>query len=131
MQTPIESGRPRLPHDRAVAVFLAALTLTGCDSFFEIQGRVTDCGTNAGLAGADVDVHVDRGYQDRMESFPNETMTDARGDYFVGLNDPSESWVTLTFHRDGYLSFTAAQFKGHGHSDPAYDLCLTQAPPPP
>ena len=107
-----------------VAILLAALALAGCDTFFGVQGRVTDCETDAPLAGVVVDVQVDRGFRDRMQSIPSAAETDADGKYAVHLNEPERSWVTLTFHRDGYLSLTSPQIKGHEYRDAAYDLCL-------
>jgi Carboxypeptidase regulatory-like domain len=119
-------------HDSHVALLLLALTLAlpACDTFFDIRGRVTDCGTSAPIAGVSIDVHIDRGFHDEMASLPNEAMTDAGGNYRVGLNSPSDTWATLTFHRDGYSSFTSPQFKGHDINDPPYDVCLTPIPAP-
>jgi hypothetical protein len=111
-------------------IVLGALFLTGCDRFFGIRGQVTDCTSAAPLAAVGIDVHVERGYRDRVESFPNDAMTDANGQYGFDLNDPSESWATLTFHREGYPSLTPPQFQGHEMSDPPVDLCLTQTATP-
>lgn len=121
-------SRPR--RDRLVAILLAALALPACDRFFGIQGTVTDCDTAAGLAGVGVDVHVDRGYRDRMQSLPDYVATDDEGHYAVHLNEPERTWATLTFHLDGYQSLTSPQFQGHEYVDPPYDPCLTPAPAP-
>jgi hypothetical protein len=115
---------------RFVAILLVALALPACDTFFGIHGTVTDCDTSAGLAGVSIDVQVDRGFQDRMQSLPNAAMTDAQGKYGLTLNEPSRSWATLTFHLDGYQSLTTPQLKGHEYEDAPYDVCLMPTPAP-
>ena len=113
-----------------VAILLVALALPACDTFFGVHGTVTDCGTSAGLAGVSVDVQVDRGFRDRMQSLPNYAVTDAEGRYAVHLNEPARTWATLTFHLDGYQSLTPPQFKGREHEDAPFDVCLMPTPAP-
>jgi hypothetical protein len=109
---------------------LSALLLPACDCFFGVRGLVTDCVTAAPLAAVGVDVKVDRGYGDRVESFPNETTTDAEGQFKFELNDPCQSWATLTFHREGYVSLTPPQLRGHHMADPPLGVCMTNAAAP-
>jgi hypothetical protein len=138
MQPRAKSARRAATYDTTVTSFapvcavvaLAGLFATGCDSFFVVRGQVTDCTSGAPLPAVSVDVDVERGYDDRVESFPDMTMTDAKGNYQIGLNDPSESWATLTFHRQGYLSLTPPQFKGHTDRDPPANVCLNQVATP-
>lgn len=120
---------PRNP-DRVVAIVFAALLLAACDTFFGVRGRVTDCATLAPLAGVAIDVHVERGFRDRMESLPNEDTTNARGEFQFDINDPESTWATLTFHREGYQSKTLPQLKGHATQDPPLEVCLDAAPAP-
>jgi hypothetical protein len=129
MQRPTKWGERRARPDARVAIVLSALLLPACDCFFGVRGLVTDCVTAAPLAAVGVDVKVDRGFQDRVESFPNETSTDPKGQFKVELNDPCQSWATLTFHRDGYVSVTPPQLRGHDMSDPPLDVCLNAAAP--
>jgi hypothetical protein len=128
IQARIESGRRRPCPDIRVALLVLSLALPACDTFFGMRGRATDCDTAAPLAGVGVDVQVDKGINNQMFSLPDEAATDARGDYQFEINSPAGTWATVTFHRDGFLSFTPAQFKGHQLSDPPFDLCLTPAP---
>jgi hypothetical protein len=113
--------------DIAVAVGLALSLCTGCDTFFGARGTVTDCGSAAPLPGVIVDVHVDRGFEDRMESLPNVATTDTNGRYGFDINDPSSTWATLTLHVDGYAPLTPPQLPGHAQSDPPIDVCLNAA----
>jgi len=112
------------------AIVAGGLFLTACDSFFGVRGQVTDCVSLAPLAAVDIDVHVERGYRDRVESLPNEATTDPNGHYEFDINDPSDSWATLTFHREGYLSLMPPQYQGHSERDPPVNVCLNQAATP-
>jgi hypothetical protein len=130
MRDAAESRPSRRHPDARVAVVLAALLLPACDAFFGVSGRVTDCATGAALANVDIDVHVERGYRDRMESLTDVAMTDAKGAFHFDLNDPQDSWATLTLRRLGCQSLTPPQFKGHSAQDPPVELCLDAAPTP-
>jgi hypothetical protein len=134
MPNPTKSPRHAADHDTAVlivaSIVLGGLLLPACDSFFTVQGQVTDCASAAPLPAVGIDVHVERGYGDRVESFPDMTTTDGKGRYHVGLNDPSDSWATLTFHHEGYLPLTPPQLKGHTDEDSPVNVCLSRAPTP-
>jgi hypothetical protein len=143
MQPLVQSRRPAAAHDTAAPVggrarraasagmiLLGGLFPTACDSFFGIRGQVADCAAGVPLAAVGIDVHVERGYRDRVESLPDEAMTDAKGKYEFDINYPSESWATLTFHHDGYVSLTPQQFQGHSQFDPPVNVCLSQAATP-
>src|SRR4029077_20469509 len=130
MRDAAESRPSRRRPDARVAGVFAALLLPACDAFFGVSGRVTDCATAAALAMVHIDVHVDRGYRDRMESLTDVDTTDAKGAFHFDLNDPEYSWATLTLRRVGYQSLTPPQFKGHSAQDPPVELCLDATPPP-
>jgi predicted small secreted protein len=130
MRNAAESRPSRALPDARVAVLLAALLLPACDTFFGVSGRVTDCAQGTALANVSIDVHVDRGYQDRMESLTDVAMTNADGAFSFDLNDPQDSWATLTLRRLGYQSLTPAQFQNHSSQDPPVALCMNAAPTP-
>jgi hypothetical protein len=108
----------------ARAILCAAVFVTACDCLFIVHGRVTDCVTGAPIAGVSVDVHIDRGLDERVESFPNRTSTDGNGKYTLDINDPCESVATLTFHSQGYAALTPPQLQGRRNNDPPLDVCL-------
>jgi hypothetical protein len=128
---PVPSADPRTQRrDIAVAVAVSLSLFAGCDTFFGMRGTVTDCASAAPLPGVGIDVHVDDGFGDRMESLPNVATTNATGTYKFDINDPNSTWATLTFHLDGYTSLTPPQFRGHHQRDPPVDVCLDAAPTP-
>jgi len=126
MKTAVPGGPARRRPDIFVAVLLSASLLAACDCFFGVHGHVTDCTRASPLVGVAVDVHVDRGFEDRMESFPDEATTDKIGAYGFFLNDPCETWATLTFRRAGYATATPPQIRGCPVQGATLDLCLTQ-----
>jgi hypothetical protein len=125
-----KSSLSRFRPDATVAVLLAALLLPACDSFFGVSGRVTDCGTGSAIADVVIDVHVDNGFQGRMESLMNVATTDTDGKFSFDINDPQESWATLTLSHFAYQSLTPPQFRNHSSQDPPVDLCLDPLPMP-
>lgn len=64
-----------------------------------------------------------------MSSYPNRAKTDANGKYHFGLNEPCETWATLTFHREGYASVDPPQLRGIRDNEPPLDVCLSSASP--
>jgi hypothetical protein len=122
-------GVPARQRSSLATIVLLASSMLACDRFFVVRGLATDCASAAPLPRVSIDVEVERGYRDRMESFPDLTTTDGDGRYEIGLNDPSESWATLTFHRGGYATLTTLEIKGHTEADPPVDVCLTPAAP--
>jgi hypothetical protein len=126
---PIADLRVR-KRDIAVAIGLSLSLLSGCDTFFGARGTVTDCASAAPLPGVGIDVHVDNGFDGRMESLPNVATTNAAGHYKFDINDPNDSWATLTFHLDGYTPLTPPQFRGHDQRDPPVDVCLAATAAP-
>lgn len=113
-----------------VVVLLLASLLPACDAFFGVSGRVTDCATGAPIEGVAIDVHVDRGWQDRMESLTNVTKTDAHGKFSFDINDPQQSWATLTLHQPAYQPLTPPQLQDHAADDPPVELCMAALPMP-
>ena len=130
MRNALKSGLSRPRPDAAVAIVLTALLLPACDSFFGVSGRVTDCGTGVPIGDVVIDVHVDRGFEDRMESLTDVAMTDAQGKFSFDINDPQESWATLTLRNPAYQSLTPPQFQNHSVQDPPVELCMEPLPMP-
>jgi hypothetical protein len=113
---------------RLAALILGATVVPSCDCFFDVQGSVVECGTTTPLAGVTIDLMIDKGYDDRKESFPGATTTDAKGRFEVGANDPCDSWGTLTLRKDGFVTLVPPQFKG---SPPKpVQLCMTRMAAP-
>jgi hypothetical protein len=110
---------------RLAAAGAAVALLASCDCFFGVHGRVVECGTMAPVAGAIVDVRIDSGFGGRQEDFPNAYTTDAGGQFTVHVNDPCESWATLTFRKDG---FTPLLVQYEGAPAGAVAPCMTRAP---
>jgi hypothetical protein len=95
------------------------LVASGCDRFFEVQGTVSDCATNAPIAAATVVAQVDPSYADESKSY--ETTTEGR--YLVHLNKPPSAPVTITFSKTGFAE-VARHFDGIPTTPYIADVCL-------
>jgi hypothetical protein len=113
---------------RFAAGMLGLVLVPACDCFFDVRGRVVECGTAVPVAGATIDLMIDRGFQDRQASYPNAGTTDATGRFSVGANEPCESWGTLTFKKDGFVTLVPPQFKRSPKND--VELCMTRVAAP-
>ena len=86
---------------------IALLPLAGCDTFFGIQGIVTDANTGGPIANAKVKLVLDKGVEE-----PNVvTTTPADGQVGIWINEPSCAWATLTVEKPGYQTWST-QFRG-------------------
>jgi len=96
--------------------------LVGCDSFFEFDVVVTDCGTGQPLQGAVATTHLDDGFGEEDHT----ATTDVDGKVFIHLNEPDGVTVTLKLARTGYQTWTK-QFRGEPPKP--YSVCLEPALP--
>jgi hypothetical protein len=87
----------------ALLVGLAAV-LSGCDTFFQVKGNLTQCGGATAIAGADVMLTTDPGAWDGRET--ETTSTDEDGYFFAGLNKPMDEAATVSFSKRGFAPFS-------------------------
>jgi hypothetical protein len=85
---------------RWLFLFGFAGILSGCDTFFQVKGNLTECGTATPIAGAEVVVTTDPGAWEGPEA--EATSTDENGYFFVGLNKPMGEAATVSFSKDGF-----------------------------
>jgi hypothetical protein len=107
----------------AIAVIVvAALLAAGCDTFFTLDATVTDCTTQAPLAGVTAVLHLDDGFgeDDHTE------VTDADGKIHIGMNEPDGVTATLTLSKDGFQTLSR-QFVGAPRAP--VEICLDPAGP--
>ncbi len=102
-------------------LLLPVLLLVGCDRFFRLQGRVTDCDTGRPLEAVAVRVTLDRGVREP----PTTAVTDRDGVFAVGLNEPERAWVTVTLTRPGALPLSESV---RGAPRGVWTRCLTAQP---
>ncbi len=89
---------------RLLLLFGFAAVLSGCDTFFQVEGNITQCVTATPIAGAEVVVTTDPGAWEGPET--ETTSTDENGHFFVGLNKPSGEAATVSFTKSGFASFS-------------------------
>ena len=103
-----------------VTLLASALAATsGCDAFFELRGTVSDCGSGAPIAAAQVVAEVDPSYA----SETGHGETDAAGRYTIHLNKPPSAPVTITFRQTGF-SDLSRHFNGIPTTPYVLDVCL-------
>ncbi len=91
------------------------LILSGCDRFYTVAGRVTDCATHRPIAGASVTVWLNEWDNDAV-------VADAEGRFHVALNDPPSQLVsTLTESAENYVTRTGRVSHQHEANQ---GLCL-------
>jgi hypothetical protein len=96
----------------------ATLLLSACDRFFTIEAVVTDCGTQAPLAGVKATLKLDRGVGE--PDLTKDTRPDGR--LHMLMNEPPTAWATLKLERPGYQPWTR-QFQGSPRERPLR-ICL-------
>ena len=99
-------------------LLLIAPLLGGCDQFFTVHGRVTECGSGAPLGGVRVQTTL-RGGAEVQEAF-----TDPSGRYVAFLNEPPSAAATLVYEKPTFLS---AERSFEGASERDEDVCLQPA----
>jgi hypothetical protein len=106
MKTPTSFPTARLLVLAALSVLIACvgLFLPSCaDCFFEVDGKLTDCSTNAPVAGATITVRIENGLHGQR-TLPATFVTDSAGAFMVH-SDGTETCgtlATLMFRKDGY-----------------------------
>jgi hypothetical protein len=107
---------------RLVWLLVLVGTLSGCDTFFQVKGNLTQCGTGAAIVGAEVVVMTDPGAWDGPEM--KTTTTGDTGHFFVGLNKPMDEAATVSFSKAGFTSFSRDFPKGVPTWPYQFDPCL-------
>ena len=102
----------------ARVLLLVAPLLGGCDEFFSVHGRVTECGSGAAIAGVSVRTTL-RGGEEEQEVF-----TDPSGRYTAFLNEPPSAAATLVYEKPTFVSVERS-FEGAPERDE--DVCLEPA----
>ena len=92
---------------RYLVLAVCAGCLTGCDTFFELHGNVTDYSTGRPIAGARAKLVLDRGVgeEDHLIS------TEGTGRLDFIMNEPRVVWATLTVEHTNYYQWST-QFRG-------------------
>ena len=103
--------------------------LSGCDTFFRVEGNLLQCGTTAAISGADVAATTDPGAWEGPET--DTTTTDGDGYFFVELNKPQDEPATVSFTKPGFASFSRDFPDGVPSSPYHIDVCLDPSPPGP
>jgi hypothetical protein len=103
--------------------------LSGCDTFFRVEGNLLQCGTTTAIAGATVTAATDPGAWDGPEM--ETTTTDVDGAFFVELNKPRDEAATVSFTKPGFASFSRDFADGVPSSPYQIDVCLDPSPPAP
>jgi hypothetical protein len=110
-------------------VFLLGLVgaLSGCDTFFRVEGTLVQCGTMAPIAGAAVVVMTDPGAWEGPET--DTYSTDDSGHFEVELNKPQDEAATVTFSQTGFSPLARDFPKGVPTSPYHIDVCLDPIAP--
>jgi hypothetical protein len=109
------------------ALLSAVATLTACDRFFTVHGRVVACVAETPLASVAITAHLDKDDFASSQELPDSYTTDADGKYDIDTGNDTGAWVTLTFEKDG---FARLDHQLKGAFDTTLDLCLTPATTP-
>jgi hypothetical protein len=96
-------------------LLLLAPLLGGCDQFFTVHGRVTECGSGEPITGVRVRTTL-RGGDEEQEDF-----TDPSGHYVAFLNEPPTAEATLVYEKPTFVS-AERSFEGAPERD--VDVCL-------
>jgi hypothetical protein len=113
----------------AAAIIAAAALVSSCwgDCFFDVKGRLIECGTMNAVSMAKITLRMDRGLHG-VWNVPTAFSTDERGTFRVGTaSETCDSWGTLMFQKDGFMPLEN-QYKGSPKG--TVELCLTRSPPP-
>lgn len=102
----------------AKLLLLVAPLLGGCDTFFEVRGRVTECSSGAPIVGVSVRTTL-RGGGETQEAF-----TDSSGRYLAFLNEPPTVEATIVYEKPTFVSVERS-FEGAPEGDE--DVCLQPA----
>jgi hypothetical protein len=97
---------------RYLILAASAVCLTGCDTFYEVHGNVTDYSTGRPIAGARAKLVLDRG----VEEPDHIALTDDSGRLDFIMNEPRGVWATLTVEHTNYSRWSA-QFRGTPDSE--------------
>ena len=99
-------------------LLLVAPLLGGCDAFFQVRGRVTECASGEPIVGVSVRTTL-RGGGEMQEAF-----TDSSGRYLALLNEPPTAAATLVYEKPTFVSVERS-FEGAPEGDE--DVCLQPA----
>jgi len=103
--------------------------LAGCDTFFVVEGTLSQCGTTLPIAGAEVTVMND--HPGTWDTLDGETSkTDGSGHFEAELSRPSSEAATVSFSKTGFASVSQDFPKGLPNWPYHMDFCLNAAPPP-
>lgn len=97
---------------RYFVLAVSGVCLTGCDTFFELHGNVTDYSTGRPIAGARAKLVLDRG----AEEPDHIVSTDGTGRLDFIMNEPRGVWATLTVEHTNYNGWST-QFQGTPDSE--------------
>jgi hypothetical protein len=101
--------------------------VAGCDTFFQVEGTLVQCGTTAPIAAADVVVTTDPGAWEGPET--ETTTTDDSGHFEAGLNKPADEAATVSFGKTGFAPFSQDFPQGVPSWPYHIDVCLAPATP--
>ena len=99
-------------------LLVVAPLLGGCDTFFSVHGRVTECGGGAPLGGVSVRTTL-RGGGEKQEVF-----TDPEGRYSAFLNEPPSAEATIVYEKP---TFVSVERSFEGAPEREEDVCLQPA----
>jgi hypothetical protein len=113
----------------ALAVVAAGPLLAACaDCFFQVEGKLVDCGTMAPLSAASITVHIDQGMHS-PHTLATTFTTDGGGNFHADADATEDcgAVATLMFRKDGYSPLDM-QFDGTPKHP--VTVCMTPAPTP-
>lgn len=98
-----------------------AFTGGACDKFFEVSGRVVECGsTTQGIADAQ-GLATAAGY-----SGTTQFKTDIDGTFFIHMNAREDARVTVTISKPGYADLSE-QYDGRPADGDHLQLCMNRS----